>query len=63
MVGLNTDAPQVFWNGVLVTGITEIKVDWEGDEQRVKLKVVGFDDITYNQLREAGIIVKGARHE
>ena len=63
IIGLNTPTPSVFWNGVLVTGISEIKVDWEGDEQRVKLKVVGFYDIIYNQLRDAGIIIKGARHE
>lgn len=58
MIGLNTDAPQVFFNGIAVPGITEIKVDWEHDEQRVKLRVNGADDTLYMQLVEAGITVK-----
>ncbi len=58
MIGLNTDTPQVFFNGVAVPGITEVKVDWEHDEQRVKLRVNGSDDAIYMQLVDAGVTVK-----
>ena len=58
MLGLNTDEPKVFFNGVAVQGITEINVNWEHDEQRVKLRVNGDDDTMYMQLTEAGITVK-----
>lgn len=62
MIGLNTDTPSVFFNGVAVPGITEVKVDWEHDEQRVKLKVNGTDDTMYMQLTEAGVTVKKEKH-
>lgn len=58
MVGLNTLAPQVFWNGAPVEGITDIKVDWDAEEYRVKLKVNNVDDGQYAELIEAGIIVR-----
>ena len=58
MVGLNTELPQVFFNGLRVPGITEIKIDWEHDEQRVKLKVNGVEDALYMQLVDAGVTVK-----
>jgi hypothetical protein len=58
MIGLNTDTPQVFFNGAAVPGITEVKVDWEHDEQRVKLRVNGSDDAIYMQLVDAGVTVK-----
>jgi hypothetical protein len=58
MLGLNTDAPQVYFNGNQVTDVTEIKIDWEHDEQRVKLKVNGTQDELYMQLVEAGVTVK-----
>ena len=58
MLGLNTKTPQVFFNGVPVPDVTEIKVDWEHDEQRVKLRVAGDDDTIYMQLVDAGISVR-----
>lgn len=57
IVGANTQTAQVFWNGVVVPNIVGIRVDWENDEQRVKLKA-SIDDVIYNELRTAGINVK-----
>lgn len=63
MIGLNTPTKQVFWNGVEVQNITEIKTDWESDEQRVKLKVSAMLPI-HDELRAAGVTVKvGGSHE
>lgn len=59
MIGLNTPTPQIFWNGRLVLGITRIVVDWEGDDQRIKLTVRKSADISlYNELTAGGILVK-----
>lgn len=58
LVGLNTDTPSVFWNGAPVEGVTGIRVDWEHDEQRVKLHVNGADDATYVALASAGVQIK-----
>ena len=58
MLGLNTDTPSVFFNGITVPGIVEIRVEWEHDERKVKLKVNGADDTMYMQLVEAGVTVK-----
>ena len=63
MVGLNTDHPTIFWNGGIVPGVTGIRVEWEDDEQRVRLTVAGFDPI-HTSLQNAGITVKQERrHE
>jgi len=62
-IGLNTPTPQVFLNGAVVPNITEVKVDWESDEQRVKLKVSALLPI-HDELRAAGVTVKvGGHHE
>lgn len=58
MVGLNTPAPRVFWNGVEVPGIKSIKTNWEDGEQQVKLRVKGTADALYMELVTAGIVVK-----
>lgn len=58
MIGLNTDTPQVFWNGKPVTGILGVKVDWEKGERQVKLRVSGNDDALYMELVSAGLLVK-----
>ena len=64
IVGLNTPSAQVFWNGALVPNITAVRVDWEDDEQRVKLRVTDIDPALQVELIEAGIQVKkGSRHE
>ena len=63
MVGLNTNAPQVFWNGAPVLHITSVRVDWEHDEQRIKLHVNAIDPI-HDELQAAGVMVKlERRHE
>lgn len=58
MVGLNTAKPTVFWNGGIVPGITGIRVDWEDDEQKVKLKVSEIDPAIQAAMLVAGITVK-----
>lgn len=60
MVGLNTPSPQVFWKGDVVSSITGIKVDWEDDEQRVKIRMssLGADLFVIEEMRLAGIVVK-----
>jgi len=63
MVGLNSPAAKVFWNGIEVPNITDIRADWEADEQRIKLKVSAELPI-HAELRSAGINVKvGGHHE
>jgi len=57
IVGANTPQAQVFWNGVQVPFVKEFKLDWEADEQRVKLKVTA-DDAVHAELRAAGVNVK-----
>ncbi len=62
-IGVNTPTPQVFWNGEEVPNVTGIRIDWESDEQRVKLKVSAELPI-HAELRLAGLIVKlENRHE
>lgn len=58
MVGLNTAAQKVFWNGVEVLGIQQIKVDVDGSERIVKLVVSGDDDSLYMELVQAGVQIK-----
>jgi hypothetical protein len=59
LVDLNTLSPKVFWNGVQVEGITEIKVDSElGKEFMVKLKIKGTNDTQYMEMVSAGINIK-----
>lgn len=57
LINAHTATPSVFWNGVVVSGITHIRIDWENDEQRVKLKVSAIDAV-HDELRAAGITVK-----
>jgi hypothetical protein len=68
MIGLNTKTPSVFWNGHLVPFITGIRVEWEDDEQRVKLKVSEIEQSLLTELVAAGLAVfipnkKGHSHE
>lgn len=63
LVGLNTPTAKVFWNGAEVPFVTDIRADWEADEQRIKLKV-SADAPIHADLRAAGINVKlGGHHE
>lgn len=57
LIGVNTPTPIVLFNGEKVPGITGIRVDWEADEQRVKLKVAG-DSPLYTALLSAGVHIK-----
>lgn len=56
MVGLNTPTPQVFWNGVMLQGITGIQVDNDAEDHKVVLKM--NEDATVSELRSAGIAVR-----
>jgi hypothetical protein len=56
MVGLNTTTPQVFWNGVMLQGITGIQVDNDAEDHKVVLKM--REDTTVSELRAAGIAVR-----
>ena len=58
IVGLNTSNAVVFWNGIEVPNITSIRVDWEQDEQRIKLKVTGSDEAMYAEMLANGIHIK-----
>ena len=58
MVGLNTAKPTIFWNGAIVPNITGIRVDWEDDEQKVKLKVTDIDPAIQAAMIVSGITVK-----
>lgn len=57
MLGLNAPTATVFWNGAQVPYITNVRADWEADEQRVKIKVSANDPL-HDELRAAGINVK-----
>ena len=61
IIGLNTDAPTIFWNGVEVLGVIGINVAWEKGERQIKLKVNGTADSMYMEMVSAGISVKKGR--
>lgn len=56
MIGLNTESPKVFWNGVMLQGITGIQVDNDAGGHKVVLKM--NEDATVSELRAAGIAVR-----
>ena len=56
MVGLNTRDPQIFWNGVLVSGVTDISIDNDTENIRVVFRVKEGTPVT--ELKNAGIIIK-----
>jgi hypothetical protein len=58
IVGLNTAATQVFWNGAPVQGVVEVKVTWTAAKQKIKLTVNVANATLYEQLVSAGIVVK-----
>lgn len=58
MIGLNTNAPQVLFNGAPVPGIVAIKADWEADDRRVRIHVNGNDDALYQLMSLAGVSIK-----
>ena len=58
IVGINTPNVQIFWNGLQVPNIESVRIDWEQDEQRIKLKVTGPDDSIYTEMVASGISIK-----
>lgn len=58
MLNLNTPNAQVFWNGKAIQGLVSVRVDWENDEQRVKLAVTGVDDAAYAEMQASGITIR-----
>lgn len=58
IVGAHTATPTVLFNGLPVIGVIGIRVDWDHDEARVKLRVNGTDDATYVALASAGVTIK-----
>lgn len=65
LVGLNTTTPAIYWNGVPIPNITNVRVDWDADEQRIKLRADPVDAILAAELAAAGISMKkeGKHHE
>lgn len=59
MVGLNTDHPKIFWNGVLLSGITSVRTDWEDGEKHVRLKLGGVISAALEaEMAASGITIK-----
>lgn len=58
MIGMNTNKPQVYWNGNQILGITTIHTMWEDDDIRITLKVTAMEDDLLLQLQAQGIKVK-----
>ncbi len=56
MIGLNTDTPQVFWNGEVVEGIIGIAVDNDHDSKRVTFKV--REAALFAEMQAAGITIR-----
>jgi len=56
MIGLNTPAPQVFWNGAAVNGITAINVVNNAATQSVVLKLAESEQIA--SMQAAGITIR-----
>ena len=64
MLGMNTPTPTVFWNGKAIQNITSVTVDWELEEQRIKLRTSILDLDLAAELALAGIsLKKEKRHE
>lgn len=58
MVGLNTDTPEVFFNGAKINGVLSIAVDSRLATNKVTLKVV--EDPQIADLLAAGVAVRRA---
>jgi hypothetical protein len=56
LVGLNTNTPQVFWNGQIVGGITGIQVNNNELQTSVVFKM--NEDPVIAEMKAAGITVK-----
>lgn len=58
MVGLNTSTPSLFWRGLPLQNITNIRVDWEEDDIKIKIKAASMPQIIVQELAAAGVTVK-----
>lgn len=58
MIGMNTNKPQVYWNGNQILGITAIHAIWEEEDLRISLRVTAIEDELLAQLQTQGIKVK-----
>lgn len=56
MVGVHTDTPTVYWNGVKVEGLTHIKVENGGGLSRVVLTLP--ENPMFVEMQNAGIIIR-----
>jgi hypothetical protein len=64
MLGMNTSNPAIFWNGKKVPNVTAVRVDWEAEEHRVKIKVSDIDPALQAEMLMGGVSVKmEKRHE
>lgn len=64
MVGLNTDSPQYFWNGVKLNHVLRLNAEVEADEHRIKLIVndpLGEQKDLYTELLANGVTIKYAK--
>jgi hypothetical protein len=64
MIGLNTDTPQYFWNGVKLNHVVRLNAEVEADEHRIKLIVsdpLGEQSALYTELLAQGVNVKQTR--
>lgn len=58
LVDIHSATPQVFWNGQKIESIVRVRVDWEADDQRVKLTVTSMPPELLTALTAAGIVIK-----
>lgn len=58
IVGANTEKPQVFWNGLPVSAVVAVKVNFNG-KIALKVKKENLQEVTISAILEAGIKVKG----
>ena len=56
MVGMHTDAPAVYWNGIKVEGLSHIKVENGAGLSRVVLTVP--ENPMFVEMQQAGIIIR-----
>lgn len=56
MVGMHTDTPAVYWNGVKVEGLTHIKVENGNGLSRVVLTLP--ENPVFVEMQQAGIIIR-----
>lgn len=58
IVGINTTSPSFYWRGVKIPFIVRAHINWENDDQKIKLVVVNMETDLLNELVSAGITIK-----